>query len=493
MTALEDDRLATLAGLDILDTSPEREFDIIVQSARQLIGCKIALVSLVDESWQWFKSKCGIEACETPREFAFCSHAIESDDIMIVTDASRDARFAKNPLVTGEPHIRFYAGAPLRVTSSSAEGGALRVGTLCVIDDQVREMDGAQIKMLRDLAHLVEVLLRVRLSAARARKLAQERGDALQQLDRTHRLFRQAERMANIGSWRLTLKNAALEWSDQTCVIHGVPIGCPPALDEALSFYPAHARPAVEAAVARAIDDGKPFELEMDFVTSCGDYRRVRSMGELEVVNGEPVALVGVFQDITSRHAMEQALRHTAITDELTGLATRGRLNEYLEEALDSTKRCDTPLALLLIDLDHFKDVNDRCGHLAGDDMLRLMAAHLRADYLEGSFAARLGGDEFVLVIRSAAVLADLPGLLRRLLGDMRHSANEDGATAFVSATIGACRYGDGVECVSDLLRRADAALYDAKRAQRGSASIAGEGDLIRAGVSQVHQFRRAR
>ena len=491
MFAVENDRLAALVDLDILDTPPEREFDIIVQSARQLLGCKIALVSLVDESRQWFKAKCGVETCETPREFAFCSHAIESDDIMIVTDATLDVRFANNPLVIGEPHIRFYAGAPLRVTSSSEAEAARRVGTLCVIDDQARELDCAQLKILRDLADLVEALLGMRISAARARKLAQERGEALLQLDRTHRLFRQAERMANIGSWRLTLKDAALEWSDQTCVIHGVPIGRPPALDDALSFYPVHARPAVEAAVAATLNGGKPFDLEMDFVTSHGEYRRVRSMGELEFVNGEPVALVGVFQDITSRHAMEQALRHTAITDELTGLATRGRLNEYLGEALESAKCCGTPLAVLLIDLDHFKDVNDRCGHLAGDDLLRLMADHLRADYLADSLAARLGGDEFVLVVRSAALLADLPGMLRRLLGEMRHCVNEGGATVFVSATIGACRYGDGVESASELLRRADAALYNAKRTQRGSASISVEESSIVADLAQVHPIRR--
>src|SRR4051794_3244171 len=110
----EAERLAALRRLEILDTPPEEAFDRLGRLTAAMVGTPMAVISLVDESRQWFKARLGLEATETPREIAFCAHAILGDQPLVVEDATRDPRFADNPLVTGEPFIHFYAGAPIR-------------------------------------------------------------------------------------------------------------------------------------------------------------------------------------------------------------------------------------------------------------------------------------------------------------------------------------------------------------------------------------------
>lgn len=139
-------RLAALAGLDMLDTLPELVFDDLSWLAAALCGTPIALTSLVDRERQWFKAQCGLGIRETPVSISFCSHAIESDEIFIVCDASKDRRFQDNPLVTGEPRIRFYAGAPL------VGSGGFRYGTLCVLDKKPRTLSPQQCEGLIRLA-----------------------------------------------------------------------------------------------------------------------------------------------------------------------------------------------------------------------------------------------------------------------------------------------------------------------------------------------------
>jgi len=143
-------RLATLQKLDVLDTPPEERFDRLTRLARRLFDVPIALVSLVDDSRQWFKSSDGLDARETPRNISFCGHAILGREVFIVPDASKDPRFAGNPLVRGEPNIRFYAGYPLR----AANGQPL--GTLCLIDVIPRDFDADDVGSLQDLAAMAE-------------------------------------------------------------------------------------------------------------------------------------------------------------------------------------------------------------------------------------------------------------------------------------------------------------------------------------------------
>ena len=146
----EATRLDTLRALNILDTSPEERFDRLTRLAKRLFGVPIALVSLVDEDRQWFKSCQGLNASETSRDISFCGHAILGEDIFLIPNAAADERFQDNPLVTNEPHVRFYAGCPLRVSNGS------KLGTLCLIDREPRDFDEDDLALLRDLARMAE-------------------------------------------------------------------------------------------------------------------------------------------------------------------------------------------------------------------------------------------------------------------------------------------------------------------------------------------------
>ena len=171
----ENLRLQTLRDYQILDTPPERSFDDLTALGAELLKTSTALVSLVDEHRQWFKSRFGLDAVETAREVSFCAHAIQHEDVFVVPDARLDERFAGNPLVTDDPFIRFYAGMPI-----TAPNGA-RLGTFCVIDSIPRSLDSAGKDSLRRLARLAEELLALRMEgmAGRFRQQQLERQQAM--------------------------------------------------------------------------------------------------------------------------------------------------------------------------------------------------------------------------------------------------------------------------------------------------------------------------
>ena len=146
----EDERIAALKEFEILDTPPDEKFDRITKIAQILFDVPIALVSLVDVNRQWFKSCVGLSVRETPRSMSFCSHAILEEDVMAIEDAKNDKRFADNPLVTGEPYIRFYAGKPIRGPTNQL------LGTLCIIDKVPRKLSRGDRALLIDLANWVE-------------------------------------------------------------------------------------------------------------------------------------------------------------------------------------------------------------------------------------------------------------------------------------------------------------------------------------------------
>jgi PAS domain S-box-containing protein len=153
---LEKARVAAVEALNILDTEPESAFDDAVNLAAVICGTPISLITLLDGKRQWFKAKVGLSISETPQEQAFCAHAIRGRDLFVVHDALSDSRFQKNPLVTGDPHIRFYAGMPLH----TPEGHAL--GTLCVIDTVPRELTVQQKTALHMLSRQVFGHMRLR-------------------------------------------------------------------------------------------------------------------------------------------------------------------------------------------------------------------------------------------------------------------------------------------------------------------------------------------
>lgn len=175
-------RLAALCEYEIMDTPPEQEFDDLSRLTSFICGTPIALITLLDTHRQWFKSAVGLQASETPIEQAFCAHAIRQPDVFVVSDAEFDARFADNPLVTGNPHIRAYAGAPL----VTPEG--VPIGTLCAIDRTPRIFTPEQKKALAALGRQVVAMLELRKTnralqlALKEKKEAQREVVALQEL-----------------------------------------------------------------------------------------------------------------------------------------------------------------------------------------------------------------------------------------------------------------------------------------------------------------------
>lgn len=148
-TENEVSRLMALYQLDLLDSHSDHRFQRVVELATYITGCPIGLVSLIDKDRQWFKAKVGLDVNQTSREVSFCAHTIQANEPLIVEDAKQDIRFADNPLVTGAPHIRFYAGIPLTMNSGH------NIGTLCVIHTQAQALDEAQIARLTDLADIL--------------------------------------------------------------------------------------------------------------------------------------------------------------------------------------------------------------------------------------------------------------------------------------------------------------------------------------------------
>ncbi len=149
-------RLDALTRYQVLDTAAEESFDNLTRLAAAICEAPISLVSLVDAERQWFKSRFGLDATETPRDQAFCAHAIQDDGVMVIEDATSDPRFVNNPLVTGDPGIRFYAGAPLTVE------GDHKLGTLCVIDRKPRSLSDEQLTSLAILRDAVVSHLELR-------------------------------------------------------------------------------------------------------------------------------------------------------------------------------------------------------------------------------------------------------------------------------------------------------------------------------------------
>ncbi|MDH3282568.1 MAG: sensor domain-containing diguanylate cyclase [Gammaproteobacteria bacterium] len=322
----ETQRMAALRSLDVLFSPPEERFDRITRLASRVLGTPISLVSLVADKCQWFKSSHRLAATETPRKVSFCGHAILSDETLVIEDARQDERFVDNPLVTDDPHIRFYAGHPLH-----SEDGS-RVGTLCVIDRNPRKFTQEQLQVLRDLAALAETELQRGQLSVIQRDLIRERND----------------------------------------------------------------------------------------------------------------------------------LKRKSAIDGLTRLWNRSAIMELLNAELARTKR-GAPMCVAMIDVDHFKKINDTHGHQIGDAVLVEIAARIRRAVREYNAVGRYGGEEFIAVLGNCDLEAGNV-VCKRILSCM---ANEQITTPVgplnVTVSIGLASHdvkNDNLECI---VGAADTALYRAK------------------------------
>lgn len=355
--AKETLRLAKLQGYNVLDTLPEQVYDDITSLAAHICQTPTALISLIDADRQWFKSKVGMEVNETPRSVAFCNQTIQRKGVLVVEDARQDERFSSNPLVTGEPHIRFYAGAPL----ITPDGYAL--GSLCVIDYQPRQLSAPQLHGLLVLSRQV-----------------------VAQLELIYR--------AN----QLKSSNDLLE-------------------------------------------------------------HRVN-----ERTSGLTSALHRLLKAQTKLLKREAALRHSALHDPLTGLPNRSYFSQRLDQAIQLARRQPEHLyAVLFLDLDEFKQVNDALGHEVGDQLLKYVAEQIKLLLRKSDLVARLGGDEF------AVLLDDIPDeehvivVVQRLQEQLRVPFLVGDRQISIAASVGITFSNQGYEHPEAAIRDADVAMYRAK------------------------------
>ncbi len=285
-------RLARLRMLGVMDSGPEPVFDALVRIAASVCGMPIALVSLVDDERQWFKANHGLEGTtQTPRDIAFCTHAIEQDSVMEVPDAASDARFADNPLVVGGPGIRFYAGAPIVMPSGE------RVGTLCVIDRQPGHLTELQKATLRDLAAVAQRLL---LQRERLQELTAVGNDA-----RLHAVTPAAA----LGIFQADAAGALVDGNERWQQLFGMDLERARGVGWREAVHPAD-RDQVVAAWDACVAASLPFDMEFQVLRPGGEAGRVRVQASPANWGDLPrKGYVGVADDITDRSETEARLR----------------------------------------------------------------------------------------------------------------------------------------------------------------------------------------
>lgn len=448
LPAQETERLAKLRSYEILDSLPEQAYDRITRLAATILDVPIALVSLIDDDRQWFKSRVGLDAGETSREVSFCAHAICQNDVFVVEDATKDTRFSNNPLVTGAPDIRFYAGAPLRTCDG------LHMGTLCAIDTKPRTIDSEQKQLLADLAGIVMDALEMRVTIKRAETADRRFIDAMESLPNVFVLYDKDDRLVICNqryreiyaeSARYIVPGATFE----EIIRRGVENGQYP---DALGNE--------EAWIAERIDmhqnPSEPIEQHLPGDTWLSVQERRTSEG----------GLVGFRFDITELKRQERELVRLAWTDSLTGAMNRHRFMELADNEIDRANRHGCKMSLLLLDADHFKLINDRHGHAAGDEVLQKLVERWKHVLRSHDVIGRIGGEEFCVLLPEigpdgAAMAAEK---LRAAIADLPFPF--EGQLLRVTVSIGVATLTPGDD-LPELLRRADKALYRAKETGR--------------------------
>lgn len=319
--ANEAKRLAALKSLKVLDSSPEHQFDDITDLAAHICDVPIALISLVDANRQWFKSRHGLEAKETPRRMAFCAYAILQEDLFVIPDAKKDPRFSENPLVVNPPHVRFYAGFPLR----NEEGFAL--GTLCVIDHKPRKLTSIQLAALRVLGRVALKQLQSRQKQSQMRRQIDESRDSLAMANRRlkseatqvqglhGKLQDSEERLklsldaGGVGLWEGDLKNGRTRYDENLRRIIGAPEGVLEGDGEALMrvVHPED-RERVIAALGATLRGEGPYSLEHRILRPDGEVRWTVARGRAEFDDdGAVKSFRGAQFDVTAHREAEMA------------------------------------------------------------------------------------------------------------------------------------------------------------------------------------------
>lgn len=499
----EKERISALYELNILDTVSEERFDRITRLATRIFSCEFSTISLIDINRQWFKSEINVGLCETSRASSFCSHTILKDDVFVVSDTHSNEDFKDNPLVLNAPFIRFYAGIKISVNGH-------HIGSLCVFDTRARKITDAEANALQDLANIVEdelkknevlktslVNLRLHKQLEESQKLARVRNVLLEKVFNSQSLH---------PVLRDITKAVELEYTDQFCSIlllkgNQLQIGAAPSLPE---FYN-NAIAGVEIGVGQGSCGTTAFTGKRTIVDDISTHSYWEKWADLALsanlqacwsepiksADGKILGSFAIYHDKPSlptaeelerikqfahvasiaieRYHANEVIWRQANFDQLTQLPNRKVMQDHLTTALDTARRDYSSVAVLFIDLDNFKDINDTLGHNTGDDLLIACARRISKVIQEEGIVARLGGDEFVVIINDVKHLADIDTLASKLINEISRSFTLDDAEVFTSASIGITLYPNDADNVESLLKNADQAMYAAKTIGKNS------------------------
>ncbi|KKM78037.1 hypothetical protein LCGC14_1363960 [marine sediment metagenome] len=498
----EKRRLAALTRLGILDTPPEERFERITRLARQHYQVKTALFTVVDRDRQWFKSRQGLGVTETPRSVAFCDHTIRQDKIFVVENAALDPRFRNNPLVVGSPHIRFYAGMPVR------EPGGFKIGSLCIIDDKPRQFREKDLDVLRTLAGMVEeVLERLYIESDKSEyvpvsslnRAIHHAQNVFLTSDNEHSAYSQMlnDLLALTGSLFgfigevLHESNGTpflrigaitnLAWNPETQALYqeverrgmvfdqldnilGKPlitgetiISNDLATDPRRGGLPA-GHPPIHTYIGIPVFSGLTHLGLIGLANRPEGYTQklADELAPLSQTLGNLIERKRLYEE---KSAHKQDLELAVNFDALTGLPNRHRLTELFEQELYEAGKRNGLVSVCFIDLDGFKTINDQHGHSVGDAVLRSVADKLLATVRHHDIVARLGGDEFVAILRDVGD----ERVYARLLEAIRQPINFQHHVLQISGSMGVTVYPDDDSDTDLLIRHADQAMYAAK------------------------------
>ncbi|HUE90572.1 bifunctional diguanylate cyclase/phosphodiesterase [Pseudomonas sp.] len=289
----------------------------------------------------------------------------------------------------------------------------------------------------------------------------------------TERRLEQAEALARLGHWQLDFRLGTLQLSTELCRIAGKPRGWSPRPSEALALLTDADRIRVIAAIEQALAN-RSEELQLDYCIETDPHKRhMQSHLRIEYTpDGRPLQMLGTAQDISEIKAYEQRLHTLAFYDALTELPNRQLFKDRLQQAIAQAKRYGRQVAVMIIDLDNFKIINDTLGHSVGDELLQETAKRLQRTVRSSDTVARLGGDEFALILNQITPGTNLDRLSNKLLQAIGGTYSVQGRELFISGSIGIACYPDDADSITELLQYADAAMYHAKEQGRNNVQL---------------------
>ncbi len=458
-------RLSELRDLCILDTPPEDAYDRVTRLAARSLGVPIAVISLVDEQRAWLKARVGLEATEVPRNVSFCTRVVDQRRALVIADTLADPLYAAHPLVAGPPHARAYLGVPIHTRSGAA------IGTLCAMDTRPREFTSGELDTWNEFALLVQELIHAREMSLES----QRRLDAASASEQKHaQMERRLQRIADhipalIGYWNTELR---CEFANEAYRAYS---GLSPQqmlgrhFREVLGdrFFTLNS-PHAYAALAGEPQRFQRRNVGLDGIARDTEAQYLPDRDENGAVRGFFVLVTDITELTAAKGALELSnakLLKESTTDFLTGLANRRVFTERCEALHKRLRQSGEGYALILLDLDDFKQINDRLGHEVGDQVLRTVGKVL-GELLRGrdDLAARLGGEEFALLCPGAFTAESLLEVARRVRDCINTTAVESprGPVHF-TASIGIACCSPADSGWTGIFARADSALYEAK------------------------------